>query len=334
MTRKKINESLKAPGEGDAAWPEQLAVRIAWCYYGLGMTQQEVASRLGLNRIRVNRLLNEARRRGLVRISIESKLAENVELEHELRERFGLDHAEVVLAMSGEERTLASVLGAGACALVTRLAQNGMAIGIGWGISLRGLAEAMPMLPLKNVSVISMLGSLTQRSSVSAYEAATTLAARFQAECFYLAGPVLCDSRRSRDTLMAQPMLNDVMNRARKADLAFVSVGGLDSGTIWLMRLVNKRDIAEVRRAGGIGNFLGYYINDKAQVIDHPINDRVIGLRPEELPQIPERIMISGGKPKVRVLAALLQNGLLTGIVTDQETARALLKDPQKEKTK
>jgi DNA-binding transcriptional regulator LsrR (DeoR family) len=51
----------------------------------------------------------------------------------------------------------------------------------------------------------------------------------------------------------------------------------------------------------------------------------VIGLRPEELTRVPERIMISGGAQKVDALRAILKRGLLTGLVTDQTTARALL---------
>ena len=72
-------------------WPEQLAVRICWYYYVLGLTQQAIAEKLQIHRVRVNRLLAEARRRGVVRVTIHSKLADNIALEHELTERFGLE---------------------------------------------------------------------------------------------------------------------------------------------------------------------------------------------------------------------------------------------------
>ncbi|MDZ5700133.1 sugar-binding transcriptional regulator [Chelativorans sp. M5D2P16] len=306
-------------------WPEQLAVRTAWCYYALNMTQQEVAARLGITRVRVIRLLGEARRRGVVKISIESKLADNVELEHRLMERFGLDFAEVVLGMTDDETELAEILGAAASAGISRQLQDGVTLGVGWGVTLKAFAEALPERPLKNAAVVSLLGSLTRRSSIATFEATTTISARLHAECFYVPGPILCDSRESRDTLMAQPMMQDVLDRARSSDMAVVSVGGLDSGTIRRTRFVSERDFADVREAGAVGNFLGYYIDENAQVIDHRVNDRVIGLRPEFLTAIPRRIMISGGRQKVAALAAILKKGLLTGIVTDQQTAHALL---------
>ena len=40
-----------------------------------------------------------------------------------------------------------------------------------------------------------------------------------------------------------------------------------------------------MRTAGAIGNFLGYYIGRDAEVIDHPVNRRVIGLRPPRIRQ-------------------------------------------------
>ena len=311
---------------GRDSWPEQIAVRIAWCYYGLGMTQQEIAAQLGINRVRVNRLLAEARRRGIVRISITSKLAENVDLEERLKERFGLTDAEVVLSVTDDETGLAEVLGAAACQPLTRLFKDGMTIGVGWGVTLKAFSEAMPETPLKDAAVVSMLGSLTRRSSIDAYEATTTLSARLHAECFYLAGPIVCDSEASRDTLVRQPMLQDVLDRALRADIAVISVGGLDSGTIRRMHFVDEAEFQDVRAAGAIGNFLGYYIDDEAEIIDHPVNRRVIGLNPRDLARIPLRMMISGGATKVQALAAILRRRLLTGLVTDQRTARALLK--------
>jgi DNA-binding transcriptional regulator LsrR (DeoR family) len=76
-------------------WPEQLAVRIAHCYYNLGMTQQQIATELGIGRARVIRLLNEARKRGLVSVQINSPLLENIELAEQITERWSLLSAEV-----------------------------------------------------------------------------------------------------------------------------------------------------------------------------------------------------------------------------------------------
>ena len=177
--------------------------------------------------------------------------------------------------------------------------------------------------PLRDAAVVSMLGTLTRRSSMDAFEATTVLSARLHAECFYLPGPIVCDSEASRDTIMRQPMLREVLNRALSADLAVVSVGGLDSGTIRRMRFVDEDEFRDVERAGAIGNFLGYYIDDQAAVIDHPVNRRVIGVRPEDIAAIPQRFMISGGPTKVMTVRFVSAPGSTFSSVTPETDAAA-----------
>lgn len=314
-------DTTAEPGD----WPEQLAVRIAWNYYVIGQTQQAIATALGLNRVRVNRILAEARQRGIVRITIDSPLRQNVELEDRLKHRYGLRDARVVLGSGGTGPSVDEVLGMVACDTLVKRFADGMTIGVGWGVTLKAFAESMPETPLRDAAVVAMLGSLTQRSSIDIFEATTGLARKLGAECFYMPGPIICDSKASRDTLMRQPMLRDVQARARGADIAIVSVGGIDRGTLRRVGFIGEDDVALVRRAGAIGNFLGYYIDAGARIVDHPVNRRVLGMHPDDLARVPERWMISGGPDKVAALAAILGAGLVTGIVTDQDTARALL---------
>ena len=309
-------------------WPEQLAVRICWHYYMLGRTQQEIAETLGINRVRVNRLLAEARRRGVVRVTIHSKLAENVALEQRLAETFGLDLVEVVIGDVADESQLAEVIGRAAAAPLSALYEDGMTIGIAWGVTLKAMVQATADKPLREAAVVSMLGSLTRRSSVDAFEATTDLAARLQAECYYLPGPIVCDSEDSRNTILQQPMMREVYLKTQAADLALVSVGGLDSSTIRRMGFVSDAEFREASEAGAIGNFLGYYINAKAEILDHPINRRVLGFPPGDFIKIPRRVMVSGGATKVPVLHALLKRRYFTDLVIDADTARALLELP------
>ena len=69
---------------------EELQARVAWHYYIGNMTQQEIAHRIGSNRVRVNRLLAAGRESGLVQITINSRIAPCIALEQQLVERFEL----------------------------------------------------------------------------------------------------------------------------------------------------------------------------------------------------------------------------------------------------
>src|SRR5438477_1671336 len=75
---------------------EQLATRAAWLYFVAGLTQAQIGKKLGINRIRINRLLAQAREEGMVQIRITGRLAECVALEEKLKSRFDLEGAVVV----------------------------------------------------------------------------------------------------------------------------------------------------------------------------------------------------------------------------------------------
>lgn len=312
----------------DSDWPEQLAVRVSRCYYELGMTQQAIAAELGMTRSRVIRLLAESRQNGLVTITIHSPLLENIELAEQLAERYSLTRCEVCLSHAEDEQMLARQISAAACDFVSRRLKDGVTIGLGWGVTLQAFAERLKPLPLRNASVVALLGSLTRRSSMTRFEASTALAAKLEAECLYLPAPIVCGSEDSRQAIMAQPLFREIHQRALQADLALVSIGGLDSSTIRAVGLVNDREVSSVRKRGAIGNFLGYFIDRDATIVSHPLNERIIGIDGRTFKGIPERIMISAGASKVEAMQAVLSQGLLTGLVTDDSTARALLAYP------
>ncbi len=312
--------------ENRGDWPEQLAVRVARCYYELGMRQQEIAALLGIGRARVIRLLAEARENGIVTIHINSPLLENVELAEQLTERFNLLSAEVCLSHTADEIQLAEQIAISANQYVVRLIKNGMTIGLGWGVTLKELVRRMDRVNTTGVSVVSLLGSLTQRSSIDRFEASTALASKLGAECFYLPAPIVCDSQSSRELLVDQHLFKQIYNRALAADLAVVSIGGLNSATIRQAGLVDEDEYSSANQAGAVGNFLGLYIDKNADVIDHPINQRIVSVSGDDFLRIPRRVMVSAGESKVEAIFAVLQKGLLTDVVTDQATAQALLK--------
>ena len=89
-------QSKPASGASQSLSDEQMAVRVVWHYFMEGRTQADIAQALSTNRLRVNRIINEARRSGLVTITLNSRLISCVELELNLAREFGLDRAIIV----------------------------------------------------------------------------------------------------------------------------------------------------------------------------------------------------------------------------------------------
>src|SRR5439155_23035949 len=101
-------------------------------------TQDRIAARLGLTRLRVNRLLAEARANGLVSIAINSRLESCLRVEHALKEECGLRDA-VIVPTPGDESLISELLGRATGDFISRHLETHRVrgLGVGWGATLR-----------------------------------------------------------------------------------------------------------------------------------------------------------------------------------------------------
>jgi len=75
---------------------EELLLRVAWFYYKDELTQDEIAKRLSVSRASVGRMLDRARKVGLVTINLNADHLDAFEVSRQLRRTFGLTEALVV----------------------------------------------------------------------------------------------------------------------------------------------------------------------------------------------------------------------------------------------
>ena len=311
-----------------AARDQQLVVRACWLYYMEGCTQGQIARELGLNRIRVNRMLTAARESGLVQVRIGSPLTSCVELEKALREEYGVDEAFVVPSPLSPAKTRHIVAAEGGRLLSERLHKD-IVVAIGWGRTLRYSLNAMERRTIPGMEVVSLTGGLTRVSMLNSYEAALRLADMFNATCSYIAGPAFTDSEETRAMLLRQPMISDAFAHARNADIAYLSVGGLDmEASMAQLGLIGQDDIKTLEKAGAVGDILGYWVDADGEIVDHPLNRCVLAFPPEDLRNIPSVILVTGGLKRVAAIRAALRTGVVNTLVTDEKTAAALCDRP------
>lgn len=314
------------PGDNELITPEeQLNIRIAWYYYVTDSTQQQIADRFGITRVRVNKALATCRESGIVQIRINSKLESCVRLEHALQQRYGL--REVIVVPSPEdEKHIFKVLGVGASPYLHDQLQDGCSLGVGWGRTLRHTILETRGRPLPKMSVISLMGGLNYGSATNTIEIAASCARLFRCSYYYLAAPIYMDSEASRDTILAQESIRNAYRKAREVDLAMVTVGDLsESSTMLNLGLVSQEDAQALRSAGAVGDILGHYLDRDGQLIDHPLNRRAISLSLEDLAALDKVILISGGLNKLEIIRGVLLRKLAHVLVTDERVAERLI---------
>ena len=253
---------------------ERFLARVAWAYYVEGMTQEQVAQKLGATRLRVNQSLSLARKRGLVRITFNTAFAACAELEQGLTARYGLTQAYVAPAPQ-DTRDVQMIVGAALGNLLSELLADPAIkrFGMSWGNTLNLATRFVAALERPDLEIMSVMGGLTRGSDLNSFEITTRLADLLGAQHSYFTAPLYAGSAASRDTIMQLDVFREVLEKLRTVDAMAMAAGDLSQRSL-LMRdgLPADTTMEELLALGGVGDVLGTVIDAKGHPLDHPIN--------------------------------------------------------------
>jgi DNA-binding transcriptional regulator LsrR (DeoR family) len=294
-------------------------------YYVEGMTQEQIARFMNISRAKVIRLLASARDNGIVRIRIEDRASEQIALERQLVAAFGLADA-VVVPAPADEAEITTVVGHAAGTYLTDQIKDGMSIGVGWGATLHMSLKALGGQPCQRLSVVSLLGGMTHSRAVNPSAVARRIADAFGADCYQLTAPVMVADETVRAALWSEPGLRELLERARRVDLALVSVGDVsEEATLFRQGLLPRSALASLQAAGAVGDVLCHFIDAEGKVVDHPVNRRVVAVDLDDLRRVPRIVVAAGGRRKVAAIRAALKGTGAGVLITDEGAARGLL---------
>lgn len=313
---------------------QRLLIRAAQLYYLDELTQTEIAGRLRLSRPQVQRLLQEARSDGTVQIAIRPVMGIYAELERELEARYGLREALVVETTAyHDQAVVAREVGAAAAAYLLRLVRPHDRIVISWGGSLLGMVNALAAQSespeLQDVCVIQGLGGLVDPNhEAHAADLTRRLAKFLGGSAQLMPAPGVVGSRRTRDAVIQDPHVAEVLHQARRATLALMGIGAPRRDSILVKEgaIVTWPELEALLKQGAVGDLNLRYFDAAGQRLASELDERVIGLTLDELKQIGNVVGIAGGAAKLKAIRGALAGHLVHALVTDQVTAHELLK--------
>ena len=306
---------------------KQLQSRAVWLSYVENKTQGEIAKQLGTNRLRINRLLLDARQTGLVKVSIHSELTGFFELERRLKSEFSLDEAMVVPTPSTAEEVNFSV-GAGLGQFMSRmlLSEEVRTIGYGWGKTLRASVNFTQRMPRRDINIVTLLGSPIRSNEEHSFEIIAQLGNLLQAQRFYLPAPMYANSAETRNILMKQDSFAEYLTHIRNMDIACFATGAITEQSMTIDKAIPRDISAEsLLEAGCVGDFLGNFLDAAGNLIDHDINDRLVGPNINILGDIKKLVLASGGLEKAPIILAALRTGLPKICISDEATVKRIL---------
>jgi DNA-binding transcriptional regulator LsrR (DeoR family) len=286
----------------------RLLIKVSTLYYIDGLNQQEIASRLGISRPQISRMLSSAKDEGIVNITIKNPYAAEQKYEQEIAEIFGLQDVIVVDSSEGEQIPILVYLArAGATILQTVLKDNDI-VGV---MASRAICEMA-----KEVEGASWYANANTKA----------FGEKMKSKYWMLNAPAVVASNIARDILIQEPDIKEVLTLGKKSDVAVIGIGQTTSeASIVRSGFFSQEDIKDVRERGGVASICTSFLDENGDTVDFPAMSRMIGLTAEELRKIPKVIGIANGLDKVQAITSTLRGKWVDVLITDMSTAKAVL---------
>ncbi|QCT22799.1 sugar-binding transcriptional regulator [Jejubacter calystegiae] len=306
---------------------QELAARAAWMYYVAGLTQQEVAQALGVSRQVAQRLVSSAREMGIVSVSIRHPVSYCLDLASALQEKYGLTLCRV--APSGalsDEPALQILAVEGAEVMAQFIAdESPQTFGIGSGKTLGAIVDALPWLERPQHQCVSMIGAIAQDDSGTRYDMPLKMAEKMQGKYFFIPAPLYADSPEDKTMWCRHQVWQRVADRARAASITFLGIGEVGPGCpLNTEGFITDEQVRQLNNRGVVGEMLGHFFNHDGERI-YGETDQLLTSVPLESQTSRPIIGFAGGQQKYQAIRAALRGAWISGLVTDEATARWLL---------
>jgi lsr operon transcriptional repressor len=315
--------------DGSRPTAEELLLRVAWAYYKDELTQEEIARQLSVSRASVGRMLDRARRVGLVSINLNSEHLDAFEVSSRLRRVFGLTEALVVPDHEAEptdRHVLNSRLGLGGAQYMATHLRPGATLGVGWGDTVSRVVTST------NFGAVGPVHMVTLTGGVDGY-LQTILSSKGEgggepeaATATVIPAPIVASTPQLAAALKAEPAVEKVLKQACEVEHAIVGVGTpAPDATIVEMGYLAADDARLLRERGVVGDILGQFFDAHGTIVDLPVHDRRIGIELSDLIAVPKVVGVAGGLPKTEAILGALRGGFLDVLVTNELVALRLL---------
>lgn len=303
-----------------------LTTRAAWLHYVGGHKQNDVAKILGVTSVKAHRLIAKAVAEGLVKVSIDGDIVDCIEMEREFVRRFGLSVCEISPDLLEDGLPFRSLGMAGANFLRRQivLGQHQL-IGISHGRTLAAAMQQLAPLDAKNIRFVSLLGGLTRNFAANPHDVMHLLAEKTRAPAYVMPVPFYANSSDDRKVLLAQKGVKNVFDLAEATTLKLVGIGTIGENTQLVKSgMIEPNEIMEIEAEGGVCELLGRFYDKSGKLIQTSLTYRTLAVSVGKK-VTGDVIALAGGPEKVEPLCAALESKQLSGLITDERTAKALL---------
>lgn len=306
-----------------------LLLEVARMYWDEGLGQTEIARRTGYSRPTISRMLAEARRVGVVTVTVAHPIERLMALEKRLVDAFGLKTARVSEATPGNGSDVGPDVARTAADLLLESCGPHSVIAVSNGRAVAAVVHHTPERSWPSSTAVAMLGSVGESfNTEDGPDVCRNLSLRLGGRFRSLTVPLVFDSLALARAVREEDQVATTLELAARSDIALTGVGTVGTSVSPLLRRwMTPEVVRECRKRNVVAHVCGHHLDASGRHVHTALCDRTLCLDPERLREIPLVVGVAAGPDKIVAIRAALRGGYLSALVTDEATARAVLKD-------
>lgn len=298
-------------------YEESLMVKAAWYYYFENMTQQAIADRLSISRMRVIKLLENARQTGVIQFRLRSDGVGMMEQSRRLMEKYHLKDVFLIPTVE-DAHPNESIARAGAMYVADRLGDNAC-INVGYGDTLSRTLNHLATMVQTPVTCISLTGGVS-------YYLPNTHSNVFNARLYLMPAPLLASSPEMAAAMRNESSVSEIIRMSELSSFTLVGIGSMhESATVFKSGVISTSDLFYLRMHHAVGDVLCHFLDTNGCLLENPIEDRLISTPLARIKSMPNVVGLAAGPQKAEAIRAVLRGGYLDVLITDEATADLLL---------
>ncbi|RAL24481.1 sugar-binding transcriptional regulator [Thermoflavimicrobium daqui] len=243
------------------------------------------------------------------------------ELEKELSQLLGIKEVIVVPGDTDQSNWVKKEIGRAGARVLQQLSIENQIVAVTGGSSVLAVAEMLtPSTVLKSTTFVPTRGGLDEAVELGANYIASMMAKKTGGRYRLLHVPDQL-SPEAYEMLMKEQHIEKTLAYLKKSRIVLHGIG--DAKKMALRRKSSPEVIKKLEQGEAVGEFFGYYINSKGQII-HRIP--MVGLQLENLDQVELSIAVAGGTSKAEAIKAICSLSSVHVLITDEGAAEAILK--------
>ena len=298
--------------------------------YEDGLTQTEIASRLKISRVTLGKLLDEAKEEGMIKFEIVDVRGRRkiVELEKKMCETFGLRDIRLVDCSHTDEEVCSRRIAAEASSYVKQIIRSDMKIGLTWGRTLNAMIDDLTPDPrVRDLMVYTLVGGASMSSNFQPNVLAQRFINKYDGRSVVITAPFMCQHEQLCREIKKEPAIAEILAASHDLDLTLVGIGeepqaGADHLSDYPF---GKQTIEELVSAHAAGDICGNFFDVNGKLCDAELNNRIVSIDIRDLPSHRCVIGMGGGEKKVNSILGALNGHYLHILITDVQTAEAVL---------